>query len=305
MDFASHWKFEDFYPDAHLMRQKIDEHFTDSIARKEPFDKRAIWNYWFIPTLYMYLRAEPWVLFPTSLFDQFMAHLRAFAARQFGLIIDSQPFVSMYVNGCGQNIHNDFGNGRLAYVFSLTKWAERHFLGGETFIYKTGHQATEKVFQATGGWGWYDFVEPVFNRLALFDDRLPHAVNPVQGTMDPLDARFVLHGHMEEAETIPYIEGGLRDADLRMQFDQAKNAISKMFRSHALDGFLSLELLVGESGASGQVDLRCMQLLSSSQQSKSTALATDDTKEILSKIIWPASVSPSKMVFAIGSSPLR
>jgi hypothetical protein len=305
MEFRTHWKFEEFYPDAFLMRRKIEEHFTESIAGGQPFGKRAIWNYWFIPTLYMYLRAEPWVLFPPELFEAFMSHLRAFAARQFGMIITTSPFVSMYVNGCGQNIHNDFGNGRLAYVFSLTKWEQRHFSGGETFVYKTGHEANEKVFQSTGGWGWYDFIEPAFNRLALFDDRLPHAVNPVQGTMDPLDARFVMHGHMEEPGTVPYCTGGLEGTDMQEAFGRAKTAISTMLRAHLLDGFLTLKLSVEPSGASRQAEITCMQLLPSAKEAQSTDTAENDAKEILSRIAWPASAAPSELVFAISSGPLR
>jgi hypothetical protein len=304
MDFQTHWRYEDFYPDAHLMRQKIDEHFTESIAGKQTFDKRAVWNYWFIPTLYMYLRAEPWVIFP-GLYERFMSHLQAFAARQYGLIIPTKPFISMYVNGCGQNIHNDFGNGRLAYVFSLTKWAERRFLGGETFIYNIGDKVYDKFFKSTGGWGFYDFVEPVFNRLALFDDRLPHAVNPIQGTMDPLDARYALHGHMEEPKTVPYVEGGLQDADLTASFEPVRNSISGMFKSHGLDGFVSVELSVAPSGTSGQADIKCMQLLPLTRESKSVALGLDDAKQILSKAVWPAVGSPSKLVFALGAAPLR
>ena len=305
MEFRTHWKFDDFYPEAPLLRQLIDEHFTESIAGKLNFDKRALWNYWFIPTQYTYLRANPHVLFTPERHDAFLYYLKAFAARQFGLFIPTNPFISMYVNGCGQNIHNDYGNGRLAYVFSLTKWEERHFLGGETFIYTNGESAHEKLFRSTGGWGWYDYVEPVFNRLALFDDRLPHAVNPIQGSMDPKDARFVMHGHMEESPAIAYIEGGLQGSDLRPLFDQVRISASRMFQSHGLDGFVSIELPVEASGAGGQAEIKCMQLLPLNRQSKDVSLGLADIREILSKITWPTTANPSKLVFALGAAPLR
>lgn len=218
MEFKTHWKFENFYPEAERMRGVIDEHFTESIAGKKPFHERSLWNYWYIPQMYTYLRAEPWVLLSPEIFEAFMMHLRAFVAWKFGLVIPTKPFMSMYIDGCGQNVHNDFGNGRLAYVFSLTRWAERHFQGGETMIYHLGEKSHNAFLHPTGGWGWYDFVNPEFNRLALFDDRMPHAVNFIKGTMDPLDARFALHGHMEEPMAVPYCEGGLNNYDMSASF---------------------------------------------------------------------------------------
>jgi hypothetical protein len=33
----------------------------------------------------------------------------------------------------------------------------------------------------------------------IFDDRIPHGVERVDGSMDPVEGRFVLHGHISEA----------------------------------------------------------------------------------------------------------
>lgn len=173
MESRSNWKFDEFFHGAKAMRQKIDDHFNEAMAGKLPFPKRAIWNYWFIPALYMYLRAEPWMIFD-SLYDDFMTHL---------------------------------------------------------------------------------------NRLALFDDRMPHAVNAIHGTMNPLDARFALHGHMQEPETVPYVEGGLAAADLRAPYQQYKNLVSAMFRSHGCHGFITMELAVNEAGVALTANIKCMQLL--------------------------------------------
>ena len=48
---------------------------------------------------------------------------------------------------------------------------------------------------------------PHFNRLLIFDDRLPHAVERIEGAMDPGEGRFVLHGHISEGG--PIVEGTL------------------------------------------------------------------------------------------------
>ncbi len=50
-----------------------------------------------------------------------------------------------------------------------------------------------------------DLIPPKFNRLSLFDPRVPHGVVPVHGVHDPREARIVLHGWFAEPE--PYFEG--------------------------------------------------------------------------------------------------
>src|SRR5262245_54094351 len=52
------------------------------------------------------------------------------------------------------------------------------------------------------GTGFYELIEPRFNRLTVFDDRLIHGVECPQGSMDPVDGRCVLHGHIEESGPI-------------------------------------------------------------------------------------------------------
>jgi hypothetical protein len=59
-----------------------------------------------------------------------------------------------------------------------------------------------RLQRACYGEDFFHAVEPRFNRLLIFDDRLPHAVQAVEGNMDPLEGRVVLHGHLEEAGPI-------------------------------------------------------------------------------------------------------
>lgn len=60
------------------------------------------------------------------------------------------------------------------------------------------------------GISFFQRVAPLFNRLAVFDDRLPHAVERVEGSMDPVEGRFVLHGHISESGAI--VRGPLSSA---------------------------------------------------------------------------------------------
>lgn len=58
-------------------------------------------------------------------------------------------------------------------------------------------------------------VEPAFNRLVLFDPRLPHGVREVQGTRDPRKGRLVVTGWF--TEPTPFFTGALRSpAPLQM-----------------------------------------------------------------------------------------
>ena len=108
--------------------------------------------------------------------------------------------------GLRPGLHNDSHNGRFGYVYSLTRDDRRGF-GGETIIFKEADPFRSRLRKADAGIGLYDLVAPLFNRLVLFDDRIPHGVQRIEGSMDPADARIVLHGHIREAG--PIMEGPL------------------------------------------------------------------------------------------------
>jgi len=46
----------------------------------------------------------------------------------------SPPWLSLYVEGCRQELHGDLPHGPWAFVFSLTNWRQRTFRGGETLL---------------------------------------------------------------------------------------------------------------------------------------------------------------------------
>jgi len=48
-------------------------------------------------------------------------------------------------------------------------------------------------------------VQPLFDRLTVFDARLPHGVSRVEGERDPRGGRLVLHGWF--TEPAPFSEG--------------------------------------------------------------------------------------------------
>lgn len=302
MELQTCWWHDQFYPHAPLLRRMLDDHFTESHMKTRPFQERTIWNYWYIPTLYAYMRAESARMFGPALMP-FMRHLQDFTARMWGLHSPSLPFISMYINGCMQNIHNDVGNGRLAFVYSLTNWEERHFEGGETFVYHVGEKQYERLFKPVGGWGFYQTIEPVFNRLGIFDDRMPHAVNLIRGSMNPHDARFALHGHLEEPDRFGFVEGPVARYDLTAQWLQVKEAAQRIFSSHGHSGFISYHLELDEAGRMSVGAPRLVQLLPVSlRESKPTSLSLDDFQDFLAAMQWPKAEGRSSLVFTAGTA---
>ena len=186
------------------MRQDIDFHFEKPGAHRP--EKHQVWNYWHIPELYTYLRTNCDKVIELERVQQFMAALTDWSIRTLGMGHVTWPYLSLYVSGCKQGIHNDSTNGRFAFVYSLTK-NDRKTSGGETIVLKQGDPFRSRLTKPGAGTYFYDQIAPQFNRLAVFDDRMPHAVERVDGSMDPVEGRFVLHDHISESG--PIIQGEL------------------------------------------------------------------------------------------------
>jgi hypothetical protein len=203
-----------FCPFAAQLRDAFDAHFADPYAMH--MQSHGVWNYWYVPGKYTYLRSAPAKVLGEALAQRFLGHLRDWALRHTGLVPVS-PLLSLYVSGCHQALHNDAANGRLGFVYSLTNWTTRKFEGGETLL--LGDGALHQSDAPAGRDELFDLVEPQFDRLLLFDDRRPHGVAPVAGPMDPRQGRVVLHGHLVE-QGVQLLEGK-PDAALRQNLDRA------------------------------------------------------------------------------------
>jgi hypothetical protein len=195
------WVVDDFVSAelAAEMRRDIDAHFAEPGAHRAEIHQ--VWNYWHVPELYTYLRTAPEKVIGRDRVDNFVAALQAWSTATLGMGNVTWPYLSLYVSGCRQALHNDAANGRFAFVYSLTR-DRRRTIGGETFVFREGEAFRTRLAESSAGRGFYEVVEPKFNRLVIFDDRLPHAVERVEGSMDPLEGRFVLHGHLSESGTI-------------------------------------------------------------------------------------------------------
>src|ERR671924_670664 len=127
-----------------------------------------------------FLPAELALSMRRDLVDNFMAALQAWATLTLGMGNVSWPYLSLYVSGCRQGLHNDAANGRFAFVYSLTR-DQRRTIGGETLVFREGDPFRSRLADPSAGRSFYEVIEPKFNRLTVFDDRLPHAVERVEG----------------------------------------------------------------------------------------------------------------------------
>jgi hypothetical protein len=198
------------------MRADVDAHFGN--PGQHQASTHQVWNYWHVPGSYTYLRTTPEKVIERTKVQALVEALGNWAALNLGLAGITWPYLSLYVPGCVQGLHNDSTNGRLGYVYSLTR-NERQTIGGETVLMQDRDLFRSSLDKPAAGTGLYDLVEPRFNRLILFDDRIPHAVQRVDGSMDPVEGRFVLHGHISEAGVV--VQGPLPAQGIQAAVDKA------------------------------------------------------------------------------------
>lgn len=278
---------DDFFPEARDLRGGIDSHFAS--PEKHRADSHQVWNYWHVPGLYTYLRTSPEKVLARPLVERFLSKLRALALFRYGLGQITWPYLSLYVAGCQQGLHNDSRNGRLGYVYSLTLWDERKFLGGETLIFKEqDYFGSAAITQANAGLGLYELVPARFNRLLLFDDRLLHAVPRIEGTMVPQEGRIVLHGHVSEGPVA--VTGALAQAAAAAVVEEARPALDRLVAQAGagLAGLVSVRLTLEGGGAAVKDEVLFDRLLPTAPGAAAPEAAIAALRAALRKLKFPA-----------------
>lgn len=236
-----------FSPEAKALRAHFDRRFED--PRKATAD-RFVWDLWHVPGQYTVLRTPAWEFFPEKQYRAFHERLVWWGRRTLGCHDVAPPWLSCYVNGCEQRLHGDLPHGPLAWVFSLTNWSKRTFRGGETLILRDevldfwrGFTSTRAVEEPE----LLDEVPAKFNRLVVFDPRLPHGVRRVDGSMEPREGRLVIHSWFVQPR--PFIEGPLPERALEDAINRVTDAIAPSLEAGLpLAGLLSLGFTVTPSG---------------------------------------------------------
>jgi len=235
-----------FAPEVRALRSTFDARFA---APREARTDRFVWDYWHVPDQYTALRTPAWTYFPRALYAQFHNRLVAWGRAHLGCHDISPPWLSLYVEGCRQELHGDLPHGPWAFVYSLTNWRGRRFRGGETLLVR------DEVLDF-----WHDFasirsveqgdlirrVAPELGRLTVFDPRIPHGVRTVTGTHDPREGRLVIHGWFVQPR--PFVRGALAVRALAGQIAELTEQLAGWLDGLPIAGLLSLAFTVERSG---------------------------------------------------------
>lgn len=247
---------DSFFPRADALRAHFDERFADP---RQATGDRFVWDYWHVPGQYTALRTPAWLYFPKKDYEAFHQQLVWWGRRTLGCHDVSPPWLSVYVDGCEQLFHGDLPHGPWAFVFSLTNWKTRRFTGGETLLFREevldfwrGFESTTSVEEGQ----LLQEVPPLFNRLTVFDPRIPHGVRRVEGVRDPRQGRVVIHGWFVQPR--PFVEGPLRAAALQKRIEDVTGAIAPLLEAGLpVAGMLSLGFTVGEDGTTSGLKILC------------------------------------------------
>jgi len=247
------WVEDNFAPSAKALRAEFDRRFGDP---KQTRSDRFIWDFWHVPDQYTLVRTPADHFFPKKIFAPFLSRLGEWARKTLGCTAITPPWLSYYVEGCEQKFHSDVPHGPWAFVYSLSPH-KRLFRGGETLLlrpdvldyWRNFSDSTDRELNS-----FVERIEPRFNRLVVFDPRIPHGVTRVEGTMDPRAARLVLHGWFTDPK--PCIDGSLSARQVAPALDEAVGRLVDGIAQLGLwHGILSLRIYVSRSGTVKKVDL--------------------------------------------------
>lgn len=238
---------DSFHVNARALRSHFEERFEDP---KAPRSDRFVWDYWHVPGQYTALRTPAYHFFPKKIYEAFHNELVWWGRRNLGCHDVSPPWMSCYLDGFGQELHGDLPHGPWAFVYSLTPWSKRRFRGGETVLLKDDILSYWNGFKSVRGLEREDIVEEIpakFNRLTVFDPRIPHGVRTVEGVRDLLDGRLVIHGWFVQPR--PFIEGPLAPRDLQSVIDDLSGELGRLIDEGLdLQGLVSVKLQIASSG---------------------------------------------------------
>ena len=106
-----------FAPEAKALRATFDERFAEPRSTR---GDRFVWDWWHVPGQYTALRTPAWTYFPKKVYEAFHRRLVEWGRKTLGCHDISPPWLSLYIDGCRQELHGDLPHGPWAFVYSLT-----------------------------------------------------------------------------------------------------------------------------------------------------------------------------------------
>ncbi|MGJ7607437.1 hypothetical protein ACSFA7_24090 [Variovorax sp. LT1R20] len=282
-----------FFPEAEALRTAYDGKVKNAYQQTVP------WQYFCEPQMYTYLRTVPQQLFPDALWTRFTRHLKQWCTDHLGMLPTGAPNFHLMVNGCTLGLHSDFQNGTWGFVYSLTRWQTRKFSGGETLLMRDGVPSYKK--HHVQGEVLYELVPAEFNQLLLFDDRIVHGTQTIEGSMDPLEARIALVGHLRA--TSPVVTGALDAAAARKVVLAFHHALAEPVRPFKdVQGVLSFRLSVAADGSVASVDVLTDNFVTAQSghaPDDEVAAARALVLDAAARLRFPDASGPSKVTAAV------
>lgn len=244
-----------FAPEGAELRRALERRFAE--PRRATAD-RFVWDYWHVPGQYTALRTPAWTYFPEALYQRFHRRLVAWGRQTLGCHDISPPWLSIYIEGCRQELHGDLPHGPWAFVYSLTPWERRVFSGGETLLMRDEVLDFWESFTSIRSIEEPDLlhqIEPRLGRLTVFDPRIPHGVREVRGTHDPRQGRAVIHGWFVQPR--PFFTGPLPADEVEAKVADLGPVASDLTAGLPLAGMLSLRLDITSAGAVTRATALC------------------------------------------------
>jgi hypothetical protein len=224
-----------FLAEAQALRRRLDARLDQN---RDPFDaSRFRWERWHIDGQFSQLRTPARDFFGADLASVFERAVLRAVGREIGPVeLASPPWLSIVVDRDFQGIHRDSPNGHFAFSFGLGR--EARYRGGETLL------ANDDLLDYFGRGAHrdgaaadplFDEIPSRFNRLVVFDARLPHGVREVQGPRAPKDGRIAIQGWVRLRGATA---SGIPESDLRAR----ARAAMKGVRVPGVEGLVALAL---------------------------------------------------------------
>lgn len=270
--------------------------------------QRFVWDYWVVGDQYRHFRTPAYHYFPKDLYMNFHQSLVEWGRSNLGCHDISPPWLSMYVEGHFQNWHADVPHGPWAFVYSLTP-SQRKFSGGRTRIMKPRLLNYWQGFQEAEGYessSFFDFIEPEFNQLLVFDARYPHSVEEVRNVFKPEEGRLVIHGWFVEPR--PYVIGPLTTSVINKKLKPWLAELSEWMEQSggdprgSLHGTLTLALKIRKSGEVASVKVKTNTLLALGEAHLVSPTQQDVLSFCLSnlkKVLFPAAKAESELIIPL------
>jgi hypothetical protein len=249
MDIAAHFFVVDsFFDGARELRRAYEARFGERVP---PFDSsRFAWEYWHVPGQFAQHRAPARTVFPAEALMRFETRLLAWGARALGLqTLGGPPWVSFVLHGDYQGLHRDTPNGVFAFSYGLSRPGRARFTGGETLLARPellDYWRHGGAREDTADEPLFEAVPSLFNRLVVFDARVPHGVRTVEGPRDPRDGRVAIQGWLKADGCV--VQGAFAKQDATAK---VRSSLKRVPRGPLAGtaGLLAVRLELSASGA--------------------------------------------------------